>query len=73
MLGSAVPSGVSVLMIHTQAESGAYLRDSTPPSSRLPLWFPLEPSCAIGLVPRLSGLTIALPMTFTTENPPAQG
>ena len=41
-LGSAVPSRVSPLVLHTQAESGAYLRDSTSPS-RFPLRFPLEP------------------------------
>ena len=39
-LGSAVPSRVSLLILHTQAESGAYLRDSTP-LSRFPLRFPL--------------------------------
>ena len=71
-LGLAVPSRVSLLILHTQAESGAYLRDSTP-SSRLPLRFPLEPSCSIKIVPSLSGHTIALPMAFTTENLPAQG
>ena len=32
-----------------------------------PLRFPLEPPCAIGLVPSLSGHAIALPMAFTTE------
>ena len=66
-LGSAVPSRVSPLVLHTQAESGAYLRDYTSPS-RFPLLFPLEPPCAIGLVPSLSGHSIALPMAFTTEN-----
>ena len=52
---------------HTQAESGAYLRDSTSPPS-FPLRFPLEPPCANGLVPSLSGHAIPLPMAFTTEN-----
>ena len=66
-LGSAVPSRVSPLVLHTQAESCFYLRDSTPPS-RFPLRFPLEPPCAIGLVPSLSGHATALPMAFTTEN-----
>ena len=32
-LGSAVPSRVSPLVLHTQAESGAYTRDSTPLSA----------------------------------------
>ena len=47
-LDSAVSSRVSPLVLHTQAESGAYLRDSTSPS-RFPLRFPLEQPCAIGL------------------------
>ena len=67
-LGSAVSSRVSPLILHTQAESGAYLREPTAPS-HVPLRFLLEPLCAIGLiVPSLSGHAIALPMAFTTEN-----
>ena len=66
-LGSAVPSRARLLILHTQAESGAYLRDSTPPS-RFPLRFPLEPPCAIGLVPSLSGHAIALQMALATMN-----
>jgi len=31
-LGSAVPSLVSLLILHTQDEFDAYIRDSTPPS-----------------------------------------
>ena len=53
-LGSVVPSRVSPLTLHTQAESDACLRDSTLPSP-FPPWFPFEASCAIGLVPSLSG------------------
>ena len=56
-LGSAVPSPVSLLILHTQAQSGVYLRDSTPPS-RFLLWLPSEPSCAIGLGRSLSGHAI---------------
>ena len=42
--------------LHTQAESGAYLRDS----SRVPRWRPfIEPPYAIGAVPSLSGHAIA--------------
>ena len=66
-LGSAVPSRASPLILHTQAESGAYLRDYIAPS-RFPLRLTLESSCAIGLVPSLSGHAIALPMAFATEN-----
>ena len=72
VLGSTVPSRVSPRIFYNLAESGAYLRDSTPPS-RFPLHFLLEPLCAIGLVSSSSGHAIALPMAFTTENPPAQG
>ena len=66
-LGSAVPSCVSPLIHHTRAESGAYLRDSNPLSC-FPLRFPLEPPCAIGLVPSLSGHAMVLPMASTSEN-----
>ena len=57
-LGLAVPSRVSPLILHTQAESGTYLRDSALPS-RFPLRVPVEP-CAIGLVPSLSSHAIEL-------------
>ena len=66
-LCSTAPSRVILLLLHTQAESGAYLRDSTS-HSRFPLRFLLEPPCTIGLVPSLWGHAIALPMAFTTEN-----
>ena len=67
-LGSAVLSRVSPLVLYTQAESGAYLRDSTSA-------FPLSATVsirtakrAIGLVPSLSGHAIALPMALITES-----
>ena len=41
--------------LHTQAESGAYLRDS----SRVPWWRPMKPPYAIGSVPSLSCHAIA--------------
>ena len=41
--------------LHTQAESGAYLRDS----SRVPWRRPMKPPYAIGSVPSLSGHAIA--------------
>ena len=41
--------------LHTQAESGAYLRDS----SRVPRRRPMKPPYAIGSVPSLSGHAIA--------------
>ena len=43
--------------LHTQAESGAYLRDS----SRVPRRRPMKPPYAIGSVPSLSGHAIAYP------------
>ena len=49
--GSAVPSRVSLLILHPQAESGAYSRDfSRFPRRRLHI-----PPTAIGSVPSLSG------------------
>ena len=49
--GLAVPSRVSLLILHTQTEPGAYSRDS----SR----FPQQHPTAFGSVPSLSGQTIA--------------
>ena len=43
--------------LHTQAESGAYLRDSSRVPRRRPLF--MKPPYAIGSVPRLSGHAIA--------------
>ena len=63
--GSPVPRQPAHL--HTQAESGAYLRDS----SRVLRWRPfiyLKPPSAIGAVPSLS-----VPMAFTAASPPVQG
>ena len=57
-MGSAVPSRVSLLIfiLHTQAESGAYLRDSCRVPRRRPF---MKPPYAIGSVPSLSGHAIA--------------
>ena len=58
--------------LHTQAESGAYLRDS----SRVPRrrrGICLKPPYAIGSVPSLSGDAIyCVPLAFTAKGPPAQ-
>ena len=70
--GSAVPSRVSLLILHTQAESGAYLRDPTPP-------FPLSATVSIRTVMRHRAsaefirLRNCVPMAFATGNRPAQG
>ena len=56
--GSAVPSRASLLILHTQAESGAYLRDSSRVPRRRPFIY-LKPPYAVGSVPSLSGHTIA--------------
>ena len=56
--GSAVPSRVSLLILHTQAESGAYLRDSSRVPRRRPFIY-MKPPYAIGPVPSLSGYATA--------------
>ena len=56
--GSAVPSRVSLLILPTQAESGAYLRDSSRVPRRRPFIY-IKPPYAIGSVPSLSGHAIA--------------
>ena len=54
----AVPSRVSLLILHIQAESGAYLWDSSRVPRRHPFIY-IKPPYAIGSVPSLSGHTIA--------------
>ena len=54
---SAVPSRVSLLILHTQAESGAYLRDSSRFPRRRPFIYIIPPH-VIGPVPSLSGHAI---------------
>ena len=56
--GSAVPSCVSLLILNTQAEYGAYLRDSSRFPRRRPFIY-FKPPYAIGSVPSLSGHAIA--------------
>ena len=56
--GSAVPSRVSLFILHTQAESGAYLRDSSRVPRRRP-FIHIKPPYAIGSVPSLSSHAIA--------------
>ena len=50
--GSAVPSCVSLLILYTQAESGAYSRDSSHFPRRRPSMYTVN---ATGSVPSLSG------------------
>ena len=55
--GSAVPSRISLLILHTQTESGAYLRDFSRVPRRRP-FICIKPPNAIGPVPSLSGHAI---------------
>ena len=67
--GSPVPRQPAHL--HTQAESGAYLRNS----SRVPrrrTFIHFYPPYAIGAVPEFIGSRNCVPMAFTAESPPAQ-
>ena len=59
--------------LHTQAESDAYLRDSSRvPPRRSFVYF--KPPYAIASVPSLSDHAfICVPMAFSGESPPAQG
>ena len=51
-------SRVSLFLLHTQAESGAYVRDSSRVSRRRPFIY-FKPPYAIGSAPSLSGHAIA--------------
>ena len=55
--------------VHTQAESGAYLRDS----SRVPRRRPYETAIRHRVSPEFIGSRNCVPMAFTAESPPAQG
>ena len=55
--------------LHTQAESGAYLRDS----SRVPRRRPYEIAIRHRVSPEFIGSRSCVPMVFTAESPPAQG
>ena len=55
--------------LHTQAESGAYLRDS----SRVPRRRPYETAIRLRVSPEFIGSRNCVPMAFTVESPPAQG
>ena len=56
--------------LHTQAESGAYLRDFSRVPRRRPFIY-FKPPYAIGSVPCLSGSRNCVPVAFTAESPPA--
>ena len=73
--GSAVPSRVSLLILHTQAESGAcYQVPLLPPAFRDIDYDGVLyiPASAIGPVPSLRPSN-CVPMALTGESPPAQG
>ena len=55
--------------LHTQAESGAYLRDS----SRVPRRRPYETVIRHCVSPEFIGSRNCVPMALTAESPPAQG
>ena len=68
--GPAVPSRVSLLFLHTQAESVTYSRDS----SRFPRRRPFTYTAIRHWVsPEFTGSRIDVPTTFIAESAPAQG
>ena len=56
--------------LHTQAESGAYLRDSSRVPRRRPFY---ETAIRHPVSPEFIGSRNCVPMAFTAESPPAQG
>ena len=70
--GLAVPSRVSLFIIHTQAESGAYLRDSSRfPRRRSFIYLNRHTPSGQSRVYRVSRNCV--PMAFIAKSPPAQG
>ena len=57
--------------LHTQAKSGAYLRDSSRVPRRRPFMKP--PYIRHRVSPEFIGSRNCVPMAFTAESPPAQG
>ena len=55
---------------HTQAESGAYLRDSSRVPRRRPFY---ETAIRHRVSPEFIGSRNCVPMAFTAESPPVQG
>ena len=68
--GLAVPPRVSLLILHTQAESGAYLRDSSRCPQQRPYIFTTTHHW---VSPEFIGSRNCVPIAFTTESPLAQG
>ena len=66
----AVPSRVSLLILHTQAESGAYSRNSSRCPRRRPYIFTTTHH---RVSPEFIGSRSCVPMAFTAESPLAQG
>ena len=67
--GSPVPRQPAHL--HTQAEYGAYLRDSSRVPRRRPFIYLNHIRHRVS--PEFIGSRICVPMAFTAESPPAQG
>ena len=70
--GSAAPSRVSLLILHTQAEFGAYLRDSCLVPRRGPFIY-VKTTIRHRVSPEFIESRNCVPMAFTAESPPAQG
>ena len=68
--GSAVPSRVSLLIFHTQAESGAYSEYSSRFTRRRPFTYT---AIRHRVSPEFIGSHNCVPMAFTAESPPAHG
>ena len=56
--------------LHTQAESGAYLRDSSRGSAAASIY---ETAIRHWVSPKFIGSRNCVPIAFTAESPPAQG
>ena len=69
--GSPVPGQPAHL--HTQAESGAYLRDSSRPSSAAASIYSFITAIRHRFSPEFIGLPNCVPMAFTAESLPARG
>ena len=59
--------------LHIQAESGAYLRDSSRVPRRRPFMYSFITAIRHRVSPEFIGSRNCVPMAFTAESPPVQG
>ena len=71
--GSDNPILLQLAHLHTRAESGAYLWDSSRVPRRRPFIYSFKTAICHRVSPEFIGSRNCVPKAFTVESPPAQG